>query len=55
MSWRELTTPGAEMVPMRENDFSLESSFHIRMSPSQDPAEREHYTSICGQGVHGGK
>jgi hypothetical protein len=37
ISWRELTNPGAGMVPMSENDLSLESSFHNRMFPSQDP------------------
>jgi hypothetical protein len=33
----ELMTPGAGTVPARENDFSWESSFHIRISPSHDP------------------
>lgn len=37
MNWRELITPGAEIVPMRENDLSLASSFQSRISPSQDP------------------
>ena len=30
-------TPGAGMTPTWENDLSLESNFHIRMSPSQEP------------------
>ena len=37
ISWRELTKPGAGIVPIRENDLSLESSFHKRIFPSQDP------------------
>jgi hypothetical protein len=37
INWRELTNPGAGNVPTRQNDFSFESSFHSRMSPSQDP------------------
>lgn len=39
--WRELTTPGAGTVPTRVNDLSFESSFHIRISPSQEPGGQD--------------
>ena len=41
ISWRELTTPGAGTVPMRANDLSFASSFHNRMSPSQEPGSAQ--------------
>ena len=45
MSWREFTTPGAGTFPMSVKDFNLESSFHIRMSPSHDPGQN------CSSGI----
>jgi len=48
ISWRELTKPGAGTVPIRENDLSLESSFHKRICPSQDPdARRSEYRRLA--------
>ena len=41
ISWRELTTPGAGTVPMRVNDLSFGSSFHNRISPSQEPGSAQ--------------
>jgi hypothetical protein len=32
-----LMMPGAGIEPIRANDLSLESSLHIRMSPSHEP------------------
>lgn len=37
MNWSELMTPGVGTVPASEKDFILESSFHIRTSPSHEP------------------
>jgi hypothetical protein len=45
INWRELINPGAGIVPTREKDLSFESSFHSRMSPSQDPKWKN--------GIHG--
>jgi len=37
--WSELMTPGAGMAVRNEKDLSLESSFHSRMKPSQEPVD----------------
>ena len=46
-SCSELTTPGARTVPTREKDLSLESIFHIHMTPSHEPGE---WMSRCSDG-----
>ena len=37
--WSELMTPGARMAVRNEKDLSLESSFHSRIEPSQEPVD----------------
>jgi len=54
-SCSELTTPGAGTVPTREKDLSLESIFHIRMTPSHEPdAKTSEYRRDAIDVIHRG-
>ena len=40
------------MTPTSENDFNFESSFHSRISPSQDPIALKCQRYPSGQNMH---